>query len=62
MVVMIVTAPAEACSGEGAQYVSYAFKTQAADIQIENVPKPETLGLFVLGLAGLAAVRKRSKS
>lgn len=44
------------CSGDGTQYVNYAFKA----VDAAAVPEPTTIALFGLGLLGFAASRRKS--
>ena len=45
--------PSAGCSGDGTQYVNYAFRME--------VPEPGTLALLGLGLAGMGMTRRKKK-
>jgi hypothetical protein len=50
----------QSCSGDGTQYVNYAFRVNAP---ANDVPEPASLALFGAGVAGVAyARRKKAKA
>jgi hypothetical protein len=47
----------QACSGDGTQYVNYAFRV--TDVPGNDVPEPVSIALFGAGLAGVGYTRRK---